>query len=57
MHPSEVQLRRMSNDELAAYARREAAYLAEQKQTAVPRLLNELALRIANRQASDPVRP
>lgn len=41
----------MSNDEIATYAKREAAYLAEQKQTAVPRLLVELAVRVANRVA------
>lgn len=39
----------MSNDDLAAYASREAEYLAEQKQTAVPRLLKELAVRVASR--------
>jgi hypothetical protein len=48
-HPTEAQLRRMSNDEIAAYAKKEAAYLTEQKQTAVPRLLSELAIRVANR--------
>jgi len=48
-HPTEMQLRRMSNDELASYAKREAEYLTDQKQTAVPRLLHELAIRVANR--------
>lgn len=45
-HPTEAELKAMSNQELRRYAKREAVALTDQKQTAVPRLLNELVRRI-----------
>ena len=48
-HPTEYQLRTMSNDTLAAYLEREASALGDphgQKQTAIPRALLEVARRL-----------
>ena len=45
-HPSVHELGAMSNQELKRYAKREAVALTDQKQTAVPRLLNELIKRL-----------
>jgi hypothetical protein len=45
-HPTEAELATMSNKELRRYALREATALTDQKQTAVPRLLNELVRRL-----------
>ena len=44
--PSAEELEEMDSYDLCMHARKEAALLMEQKQTAVPRLLLELATRV-----------
>ena len=44
--PDKAELRQMTDAELKKHAKKEAKLLTGQKQTAVPRLLNELARRM-----------